>query len=35
MNESEKTPRDSEGQRILVFCGPRGCRVGDDLATEH
>lgn len=34
MNESEKTPRDS-GQRILVFCGPRGCRVGDDLATER
>ena len=28
-HESEQTPEDSEGQRGLVCCSPRGCRESD------
>ena len=33
--ESEKTPKDSEGQGSLVFCGPWDYRVGHNWATEY
>ena len=33
--DSEQTPGNSGGQRSLVCCCPRGCRVGCDLVTEQ
>ena len=32
-DEFEQTPGDSEGQKSLVCCSPRGHRVGGDLET--
>ena len=34
-HEFEPTPGDSEGQGILVCCGPWGHRGRHDLATEQ
>ena len=34
-HEFELTPADSEGQRSLVSCSPRGQRVRQDLVTEQ
>ena len=34
-NEFEQTPGDSEGQRSLACCSPRGHRVGHDRAAEQ
>ena len=34
-HEFEQTLRDSKGQGSLAYCGPWGCRVRPNLATEH
>ena len=34
-HELAQTPGYGEGQRGLVFCSPRGCRVGHNLATDQ
>ena len=34
-HEFEQTSGDCEGQRSLVYCSPRGCRVRHNLATEQ
>ena len=34
-HEFEQTPKNGEGQRTLVCCSPRGCRVRCDLVTEQ
>ena len=34
-HEFERTPGDGRGQEGLACCGPRDCRIRQDLATEQ